>query len=170
MRIAIQPFGPVPQPILEELAEDLGVINADVEIRVSLSLPEGSYNPRKGQYHADAFLEVCDRQPGDRILGVTSVDLYAQLLNFVFGQAALGGRAAVISIARLAHRDHGLFRDRVAKEAIHELGHTFGFTHCPDDSCVMHFSDSLADTDLKGKAFCESCAASLPKGLMPKRR
>ena len=170
MRIAVQPFGQVPQTVIEELTDDLRGFPAETSIEVLLSLPENAYEPGRGQYRADAFLEICDRQSGDRVLGVTSVDLYAEPLNFVFGQAEVAGRAAVISIARLAHADRTLFRDRTAKEAVHELGHTFGLTHCSDDICVMHFSNSLADTDLKSKEFCRSCASAIPRDWRPRRR
>jgi len=170
LRIAIQPFGQLPQTVIEDLTEDLLGFPAEVDVNVLLSLPEDSYESSRGQYRADAFLEVCERQPGDRILGVTSVDLYAEPLNFVFGQAEVAGRAAVISIARLAHANRVLFRGRIAKEAVHELGHTFGLTHCSDDTCVMHFSNSLADTDLKSKEFCRSCVSAIPRDWRPRRR
>jgi len=50
---------------------------------------------------------------------------------------------------------------RAVKEAVHELGHTFGLDHCSDPRCVMHFSNMLADTDRKGREFCPSCRARL---------
>jgi pyruvate-formate lyase-activating enzyme len=45
----------------------------------------------------------------------------------------------------------------VLKEAIHELAHVFGLHHCDDWHCVMSFSNSLADADLKGHNFCSRC-------------
>ncbi|TLX91314.1 MAG: hypothetical protein E6K97_02920 [Thaumarchaeota archaeon] len=39
----------------------------------------------------------------------------------------------------------------MVKECVHELGHIFGFVHCPNIECVMYFSNSLSDTDIKGK-------------------
>ncbi len=38
---------------------------------------------------------------GDRVLGVADRDLFIPILTFVFGEAQLGGRAAVFSTARL---------------------------------------------------------------------
>jgi Peptidase family M54 len=81
--------------------------------------------------------------PHARVLAVN-----AHELNFVFGIAQSRGRAAVISLCRLGlGADPPLRRERVLKEAVHELGHTLGLNHCPDAKCVMHFSNSLADTD-----------------------
>jgi archaemetzincin len=47
--------------------------------------------------------------------------------------------------------------NRVIKEAVHELGHALGLTHCEKSRCVMHFSNSLQDTDFKHYMFCERC-------------
>ncbi len=102
-----------------------------------------------------------------RVLGVTRVDLYTPDLNFVFGQAQLNGKFAVISIARLEpvfwgeRPNSDLFRERILKEAVHELGHNYGLGHCPDRKCVMHFSNSIADTDIKGEGFCDKCARKI---------
>jgi archaemetzincin len=38
---------------------------------------------------------------------------------------------------------------------MHEIGHTWGLPHCPDPYCVMHFSSSLNDTDIKEVQYCE---------------
>lgn len=97
-------------------------------------------------------------------LGIVDVDLYTPGLNFVFGVvSALGGKLGVVSTARLREEFYGaspnesLFKERLEKEVIHELGHLFGFKHCPDPYCVMHFSNSLRDTDIKLAEFCEKC-------------
>jgi len=94
-------------------------------------------------------------------------------LNYILGQAARGERHAFIALPRLrpgpSHReaDLKLFYERVLKEAVHELGHTWGLGHCLDKKCVMFFSNSLRDTDEKGARFCEQCRNGL--ALAPPR-
>jgi hypothetical protein len=66
------------------------------------------------------------------VLGIAGVDLFIPILTYVFGEAQLAGRAAVVSTYRLDNAlyglpaNHRLLLDRLAKEAIHELGHTAG--------------------------------------------
>ena len=43
-----------------------------------------------------------------------------------------------------------------------EVGHLLGIGHCPQPTCVMHFSNSLYDTDRKGPTFCSRCQEFLP--------
>ena len=64
------------------------------------------------------------------MLAVTERDLFIPVLTFVFGQAQLGGRVAVVSLARLRQEFYGLAPNREVfwsaplKEALHETGHT----------------------------------------------
>jgi archaemetzincin len=76
----------------------------------------------------------------------------------------MGGRVAAIHIPRLRQELYvkksdinKLVEQRAIKEAVHELGHVFGLTHCEKSRCVMHFSSSLRDTDFKHYIFCERC-------------
>jgi archaemetzincin len=99
-----------------------------------------------------------------KILAICDRDAYSGNLNFVFGEASsLGGPVAAIYLPRLRPEFYGLgsdeqvFYDRIVKEAIHELGHSFGLIHCNNKRCVMHFSNSLHDTDYKSRSFCENC-------------
>jgi archaemetzincin len=133
------------------------------ELLPATDLPPGAYNRSRGQYRAEALLGLAAHAPGaQRVLGVTDADLYSEGLNFVFGIAESPGRAAVISTARLRAADNeALFRARVLKEAMHELGHTLGLGHCDDHRCAMYFSNTLADTDRKGSRLCPDCRARL---------
>ena len=52
--------------------------------------------------------EPACRRARARLLGVTERDLFVPVLSFVYGQAQLGGRVAVVSLARLRPEFHGL--------------------------------------------------------------
>jgi archaemetzincin len=171
-RISLVPYGSVDKRILESLETRLEkTFNSKVDRSQKMKLPKDAFSPARNQYYCPHFLDGLRRntQPGpqDKVLGITDVDLYVHGLNFVFGQAEMNGRFAVISLARLRQSFYGLpenkdqFTERAIKEAVHELGHTFGLEHCPDPECVMHFSNSLMDTDRKKASFCSRCLKEL---------
>lgn len=129
-----------------------------------------AYHPRRKQYSSSAILDrlkTMQYKVCYRLLTIVDVDLYMPELNFVFGEADFQAKTAVISTVRLTQRFYGLpedkqlFLERVTKEAVHELGHTYGLPHCPDPKCVMHFSNSLRDTDSKSYSFCQNCKKKL---------
>ena len=139
-----------------------------------VEVPSEAYHSRRKQYNSEVILHRLPRYrppQGERLLGVTEVDLYVLPLNFVFGQADPASGVALISLCRLHQEyyrlppDKALFLLRAAKEAVHELGHTYGLRHCPNPKCVMHFSNSLRDTDIKKERFCQRCQSELEKSL-----
>lgn len=160
MNITVRPFGDVPPGILEDLAKDLAVLGS-VEIRDPTPISQEWLDVERGQYRADAFLEALASGSSHRALGVTAQDIFAEPYRFVFGQARIQGRPAVVSVARLATEDPGRTRDRVAKESIHELGHTLGLHHCENRGCVMTFSNSVEAVDRKTRAFCRRCQVTI---------
>jgi len=128
--------------------------------------PQSCYDSSRGQYNSTLFLErllVATANGDRRILGVTTVDLFIPVLTYVFGEAQLDGLAAVVSTHRLDPEAYGLesdpslLLDRLEKESVHELGHTFGLLHCPDPECVMHASTYVEEIDLKQSGFCAEC-------------
>lgn len=132
-----------------------------------------SFATDRGQYHATLILAALLRHlptPDDKIIGVTSLDLFIPILTFVFGQSLLDGPGAVVSTYRLRNEfyglpeDEGLLVDRTLKEAVHELGHSFGLIHCPDYDCVMHASSDVEGVDVKGAFFCSECSRAVSAG------
>ena len=166
MRTALLPIGDVDDDVLSHLASELSVFG-DVEILPGVGVPESAYRPHRGQYLASDLKELTASYPHDKVLGIASVDIYEDPLMFVFGLADIRGKSAIISLNRLKG-DAEILMQRAAKEAFHELGHTFGLRHCPNRICVMTFSNSLADTDSKGKDYCHFCTLRLrTAGVFP---
>ena len=133
--------------------------------------PEFALDASRDQYNSLEILDWLENRfprPDQWILGITNVDLAIPVLTFVFGEARLGGRSAVISTFRLREEFYGRPADttvllsRIEKEAIHEVGHMFALTHCLDRNCVMYPSNSLAQTDVKSTMLCPGCRSSLP--------
>ncbi len=167
--IKLLPFGDDVSPrdlsiLRHELTKRLPLLDLEIAILNNVAVPRRSYNPKRKQFLAAHFLKIAQTQSGNKVLGITNVDLYTPELNFIFGQAEINGKTCVISLNRLKQGAlRLLFKGRMIKEAVHELGHTFGLRHCEDKFCVMHFSNRLADTDLKGEDYCNDCKHILNK-------
>jgi archaemetzincin len=165
VKITLKPLGNIADEIMEELRDRVGgIFHCPVEIKAGFSDLAQAYNPQRKQYFSSKLLASLKKsERNERVVGIADVDLYVPRLNFVFGEADIVSGAAIVSLYRLRQEyyglapDEALFLERATKEIVHELGHTFGLGHCPNNKCVMHFSNSLADTDLKGASFCSSC-------------
>jgi archaemetzincin len=132
--------------------------------------PAPSFHSGRQQYYSTDLLARMQKHltPGCwRVLGVTPLDLYIPILTFVFGEAQLEGGCALVSTYRLRQEfyglppDHDLLYQRLLKEAIHELGHTLGLTHCEDYECVMAPSHAVEWIDLKSSHVCRECRRAI---------
>jgi len=168
--IAISPIGKISdatlQPIVTAIARAFG---CQTEILPLLSDTGFAYDSNRDQYHSTAILQKLAELLPDRfikILAITEVDLFIPILTYVYGEAQLGGKACLISSHRLreelpAMDTEATFQIRLAKEAIHELGHTFQLRHCEDHSCIMHYCRSIKDVDRKVESLCRYCGILL---------
>jgi len=127
-----------------------------------------AFDPSRRQSNSTALLAQVLEQAGssaDKHIAVVDVDLFIPILTFVYGEAQLGGTAAVVSTHRLNNPFYGLPRDdrrlfqRLEKEIIHELGHTYGLYHCRQFECVMRSSTYVEEIDMKRADPCPGCAA-----------
>jgi len=112
-------------------------------------------------------LSAAIRPDWDRLLGVTDVDLAYTGQTFVFGAADERRHVAVISFFRLrpSPPNDQLLLQRVAKEAAHELGHTYGLRHCANPLCLMAFSSTVEQIDSKGSTFCSDHSKELARRM-----
>lgn len=177
-KLKLQPLGKIDASLLDSLAALLAKrFGFQVYIQQPLPIPIYAFNPRRRQFHTPTILRRLRRAKlaeDEGILGVTNVDMYVPGLNFVFGQAEIKGKAAAISLFRLrpefykqdisGGENKALYLKRAGKEAVHEIGHVLSLKHCPDETCVMHFSSSISDTDKKSDSLCLEHQSQLLKG------
>jgi archaemetzincin len=172
-RIRIQPLGYVNRKIIDYLQAELSGIFGSAKILKPLEINRRCFDSIRRRYISTCLLR--SYEVDGTTLFVTEHDLFADNLNFVFGEAELGGMRAIISLFRLKPELYGeknddLFRERALKEAVHELGHVFGLKHCNNIFCVMRFSNSIIEVDLKDWRFCSFCLGVLErKGILVKQ-
>ncbi|MEN6602775.1 MAG: archaemetzincin family Zn-dependent metalloprotease [Bryobacteraceae bacterium] len=172
--LASEPATGAPIEMLDDLAARLArVFEISCHVLASVVEVDFAHDPIRNQHMSTSILArlaelregelFVNESPGARLLGVTALDLFVPVLTFVFGEAQLDGRCGVVSTHRLREEHYGqppnpeLLAERLAKEAAHELGHTYGLRHCDDWSCVMASTHSVERLDLKGVEFCASC-------------
>ncbi len=171
MRVGILGVGGFDAPVLFSVAERLGRTYPDTVCSVIgevLPINQNTFDRKRSQYSSTLILNAVSSYAAtnhhfDRVIGVVDVDLYVAGLSFVFGEAYTPGRAGLISLWRLRPEFYGesesnlIFLERALKEVMHELGHTLGLQHCPRSYCIMHFSNSIFDTDKKQNLLCDQC-------------
>jgi archaemetzincin len=147
------------------------VFSLDTRILPVLDSIAFAWNPDRGQYHSTPILQrlAAEAPPQTvKVAALCRVDLFIPILTYVFGEAQLDGRACIVSSCRLAGggtEPEGRFTARMAKEVVHELGHTFNLRHCQDPACLMHYCRSESDVDHKSEQFCRYCKVLLGDAL-----
>lgn len=171
MKVGILQVGQVAPEVLAGIQDGLAKTFPDTTatiIKEPLPIPEHAFDKKRNQYNSTLILNevrayAAKTTDFHRVLGVVDVDIFTSGLNYVFGEAYTPGNAALISLWRLKPEfykdkpDLALYVLRALKEAVHEVGHTLGVRHCPRSLCVMHFSNSIFDTDRKQNLLCDEC-------------
>jgi archaemetzincin len=168
--ILISPVGELSAELLEAVAAEIKkVFGFSTETNPILNDLSFALDANRNQYHSTAILDrlAADSPPHFlRVLAVTQVDLFIPILTHVYGEAQLGGTACVVSTFRLNEGHSAMnirpkYIERIVKEAIHELGHTFNLRHCPEHSCIMHYCRNEEDVDRKSDHLCRYCVIML---------
>jgi archaemetzincin len=165
--LSLLPIGNCGSQLLQELGAAMGrVFRVPFVVLPRVLDPEAAFHAERQQYHSSEILadmQAFNTSESWRVLGVTAVDLYIPILTFVFGEAQIGGPSAVVSSYRLRQEFYGLpadpelLRERLLKEAVHEIGHTLELAHCHNYRCAMAASHAVEWIDMKEAWLCPQC-------------
>ena len=173
--IYLQKIGSLDDKILIELKKNLESVFKDYINSVKILSDEfplinSEYNSSERKYNAKLVLNrlenIGKNKSYFRVLGVMEEDIYSGTYLRVFGIAR--SSVALISITRLLEKFYSKAKKkdveelRILKEAVHELGHTFGLKHC-NNHCVMKFSSWPSNIKQKPSNYCEPCIDTLNK-------
>ena len=142
----------------------------DVKILERVELPKAAWYPPRRRWRAEKLLDFLRaRLPADgaRVLGLTAADISTTKGKIedwgVMGLGEVPGTAGVISTFRCHKRarndQHA--RERLAKVAVHEIGHTLGLDHCPVRGCLMEDAEGSVLTSDREYDLCPRCRAQL---------
>lgn len=128
----------------------------------------GAFNERRRQVNVKSLIEGFRKlnNPKPNVVDVIFLDrdLYIEGRDYIFSATHMVTKTIAISIFRLAYAVNlaseeglSLFRERLYKEFIHELGHLIGLDHCINETCVMAFSPDIPHLDKKLPILCNAC-------------
>ncbi len=144
------------------------------------SIPEGSQRTHHQEYQIHTRFVLYDilqkNLPSDALtyVALSSVDLYPDpKWNFVFGEATLRRRVAVVSSYRHKiiwgnlpkKQQFAKTALRVLKTTTHEIGHTFSMRHCVAYHCLMNGSNNQRESDRQPWHLCPICSEKLDYAL-----
>ncbi|MFW9928849.1 MAG: hypothetical protein ACFFD1_05635 [Candidatus Thorarchaeota archaeon] len=169
--VYLQKIGEVDSSILIRLKKNLQWLLKKYNIKIDIDqnifpIFKNECIKEEKEYSGRLILERLENtvppQKQVKVLGLINEDIKTIRTKHLFGLTNLKCSCALISTIRLQvdNSDIAKFEQRVLKVAVHELGHTFGLTHC-NNECVMRLSKSLKELDEKPKEFCSLCDLQL---------
>lgn len=157
--IVLQPLGDFDQEFVVQVSQQIQSFNTQVVILKNTEFPEGSFYKPRQRYRADRIIAHLRNIVGTDsvIVGLTSKDISTTKGKHqdwgVMGLGYRPGNACVVSMFRLSVKNK---KEQFYKVVLHELGHTEGLDHCPDQSCLMRDAEGGNPLDQE-KSFCLKC-------------
>lgn len=163
--IVIQPFEDVPASYIKHVEQAIKKQYRKVLIQAPIALPHEAYCRPNNRYRADSIIAFLRTRNPDNVvtIGITSKDISTRKGSYsdwgIMGLGYCPGKACVASSFRL-HGENKL--EKLVKVVLHELGHTQGLHHCPQEGCLMR--DAKGKDHLNGlNGFCISCKNVMEK-------
>jgi len=168
----LQPLGPsLPEADVAAVKAALvELYGLPVQTLERVELPRSAYHAPRKRYRAEKLLDFLrPRLPPDgvRLLGLTAVDISTTKGTYadwgVMGYGELPGTVGVISSFRCYKRTTSATngRERLAKTAAHEIGHTLGLAHCPSQGCLMADAEGSVLSADQEHDLCARCRTQL---------
>lgn len=173
--IALVEMGRIGEAPMRIVAANIqAVIGIPVDILAPMEIPEDAFQPHRRQYDAGLVLKRLTALIPARYLrtvALVTADLCSPILTYVYGEAEVGGRSAVVSAFRLRQNEDGAtvsmdqYYERLVKVSLHEAAHTFSLLHCEDPRCLMRLSVKVRHLDEIDISFCRRCEFALREYL-----
>jgi archaemetzincin len=161
----------LPRSELDALSSALRAFYAiDVQQLPAQPLPRTAYYAPRSRYRAERLISHLEHKvPAGvfRVMGVTSVDISTTKGPHadwgILGLANLDGSVCVLSSFRCRRSAKSVAHARIRfeKTAVHELGHTFGLEHCPNEGCLMRDGNGTVLTTDSERDLCKACVRQL---------
>jgi len=170
--IAIQPFNNnYDELLLTDLAFAINYFyNKKTIILKPIEIPAHFYDTTINQYSADSLIMLLSKLRNDTIVevvGLTHNPIFtikekkgfmSSYDDNLFGYAHHPGNACVVSDFKFSSDYQTLYRNRLRKVIIHEMGHNFGLSHCQNEKCLMSEKNgNTINLDNGGTDYCQKC-------------
>ncbi len=148
-------------------------------ILAPIEIPKATFvNVKSPRYRADKLIKLLKKNKPDsidHILGLIAKDISTTKRDHlrkvkkpeskykdwgIFGLGYRPGASCIVSSYRLKKKvSQGVYKDRLKKVCLHELGHNFGLKHCKSGApCLMQDAvESIKTIDKEPLALCPSC-------------
>lgn len=173
--VGVVPLGDVPETVLKVIADHIiRCFKLTTQILPPLEPPDYALDERRLQYNAAIIIETLESMhfsDNDKVIAVSTHDLFIPIFTHVFGEARQGGKCGLVSLFRLTKNPDGsvppksIVLERAAKVALHELGHLLDLLHCEHEKCLMHFSGGTDEVDEMSLGLCAYCSIYLQDKL-----
>jgi archaemetzincin len=148
-----------PKPIekmLPRLSELLFGVSVAL-VKTDMEIPAKAFVDVRNKYYAGRILDDLEAMKTDdciAIIGYVNEPIFVGRYPRINGVGNPKQNAALVSFFMLGEGDDDLHRHRALSESMHELGHVFGFEHCPFSFCAMMEASDVSTLDSRSESFC----------------